>query len=101
MTRTVNGERLFGNGEKEVLRKMLWQVAEFCGVEVLTYCIMGNHFHVLLRVPVLGEVSNQELLWRYKVLYPKPTKYQTASIAVMQQTPTPKHVTMRTPSTTD
>lgn len=85
MTRTVNGERLFEARDKEVLRKMIWQVASFCGVEVLTYCIMSNHFHVLVRVPVLGEVSDQELLRRYKVLYPKPTKYQTASIAVMEK----------------
>jgi REP element-mobilizing transposase RayT len=86
MTRTVNGERLFENRDKEVLRKMIWQVASFCGVEVLTYCIMSNHFHVLVRIPVLGEVSDKELLRRYQVLYPKPTKYQTASVAVMVQT---------------
>lgn len=46
---------------------------------------MSNHFHVLLRVPVMGEVSDQELMRRYRVLYPKPTKYQTASIAVMEK----------------
>jgi len=51
MTRVVNGERLFGDREKEILRKMIWQVADFSGVEVLTYCVMSNHFHVLLRVP--------------------------------------------------
>jgi len=51
MTRTVNGERLFGDREKEVMRKMIWQVADFSGVEVLTYCVMANHFHVLVRVP--------------------------------------------------
>lgn len=84
MTRTVNGERLFGDREKEVLRKMLRQVADFCGVEVLTYCIMSNHFHVLIQVPDASEVSDQELLRRYKVLYPKPTKYQTATIEVME-----------------
>lgn len=83
MTRTVNGERLFGDREKEILRKMLWQVADFCG-EVLTYCIMSNHFHVLLRVPDSAKVSDKELLRRYKLLYPKPTKYQTASIEVME-----------------
>ncbi|MEO0510984.1 MAG: transposase, partial [Verrucomicrobiota bacterium] len=44
MTRAVNGERLFGDGEKEVLRKMFGQVADFCGVELLTYCVMSNHF---------------------------------------------------------
>lgn len=84
MTRTVNGERLFGDREKEVLRKIFWQVADFCGVELLTYCIMSNHFHVLVRVPNASEVSDRELMRRYKVLYPKPTKYQTASIEVME-----------------
>lgn len=85
MTRTVNGERLFGDREKEILRKMLWQVADFCGVEVLTYCIMSNHFHVLVRVSDSLQVTDRELLRRYKVLYPKPTKYQTASITVMEK----------------
>ncbi|MFU8847271.1 MAG: transposase, partial [Opitutales bacterium] len=85
MTRTVNGARLFGEREKEVLRKMLWQVAEFSGVEVLTYCVMANHFHVLVRVPGEVKISDRELMRRYKVLYPKPTKYQTASIAVMEK----------------
>ncbi|MFP4069076.1 MAG: transposase, partial [Opitutales bacterium] len=80
MTRTVNGEHLFGDREKEVLRKMLWRVADFSGVEVLTYAVMGNHFHVLVRVPADAEVSDEELMRRYRVLYPKPTKYQTASI---------------------
>ncbi|MFU8848395.1 MAG: transposase [Opitutales bacterium] len=83
MTRTVNGEHLFGDREKEVLRKMIWQVADFCGAEVLTYCVMSNHFHVLLRMPETTDISDRELLRRYRVLYPKPTKYQTASIAVM------------------
>jgi len=84
MTRTVNGERLFGDREKEVLRKMIWQVADFSGVEVLTYCVMANHFHVLVRVPEAEAVSDRELLRRYEVLYPKPTEYQTASLKVMR-----------------
>ena len=83
MTRTVNGERLFEDREKEVLRKMLWQVADFCGVEVLTYCIMSNHFHVLVRVRDGEVVLDAELIRRYKVLYPKPTKYQAASAELM------------------
>ena len=84
MTRTVNGELLFKDREKEVLRKMIRQVADFCGVDVLTYCVMSNHFHVLLRVPDGAAVSDRELMRRYKVLYPKPTKYQEASVEIMQ-----------------
>jgi hypothetical protein len=80
MSRVVGGAMLLGDREKEVLRKMLWRVADFSGVEVLTYCIMSNHFHVLVRVPEKARtVSDAELLRRFKVLYPKPTKYQTAS----------------------
>jgi putative transposase len=84
MTRTVNGEMLFKDREKEMLRKMLWQVAEFCGAEILTYCVMTNHFHVLLRIPEQAVLSDVELMRRYKVLYPKPTKFQSASTKVME-----------------
>ena len=83
MTRTVNGELLFKDRDKEILRKMIRQVADFCGVEVLTYCIMSNHFHVLLQVPDAPSVSDTELIRRYRVLYPKPTKYQEASAVLM------------------
>ncbi|TVP78982.1 MAG: transposase [Puniceicoccaceae bacterium] len=85
MSRVVGGQMLLGKREKEVLRRMLWQVADFCGVEVLTYSIMTNHFHVLVRVPEKDRaVSDAELLRRFKVLYPKPTKYQTASFARLE-----------------
>ena len=33
MTRTVNRERLFGDGDQEILRRQIWQVAEYTGVE--------------------------------------------------------------------
>src|SRR5471030_51440 len=36
MSRTVNGERLFDAVAKEVLRTQLWQVADYCGVQILT-----------------------------------------------------------------
>lgn len=86
MSRTVNGAALFKNQEKEILRKMIHQVADFSGVEILTYCLMHNHFHVLVRVPEPADVSDRELMRRYRVLYPKPTVYQTASVRLMETT---------------
>ncbi|MFP4203829.1 MAG: transposase [Opitutales bacterium] len=83
MSRTVNGEHLFGDREKEMLRCMIWQVADFSGVEVVTHSEMGNHFHVLIRVPEAGELSDAELMRRYQRLYPQPTKHQQASIRVL------------------
>jgi REP element-mobilizing transposase RayT len=80
MSRTVNSERCLDNTAKEVFRKQLWLTAEFCGVDVLTYAVMSNHFQVLVRVPRNTAVADSELLRRYQLLHPKPTKYQEARI---------------------
>ena len=40
---------------------------------------------MLVRVPEAVNVSDAKLLRRYQILYPKPTQYQTASIALMAQ----------------
>jgi len=84
MTRTVNGERILDDVAKEVLRKQLWQIADFCGVSLLTYTILSNHFHALVHVPKKTVVDDDELLRRYQVLYPKPTRYQTAQFSVVR-----------------
>jgi REP element-mobilizing transposase RayT len=84
MTRTVNGAFLLDDPAKETLRKQLWQIADYCGVQVLTFAILSNHFHVLLRVPKATSVSDAELLRRYSVLYPKPTRFQEARFEVVQ-----------------
>jgi REP element-mobilizing transposase RayT len=84
ISRTVNGERLFDEDAKEMLRRQMWQIAGYCGVSILTYAIMENHFHVLVRVPKKAPVSDEEHLRRYRLLYPKPTRFQTASLAVVE-----------------
>ena len=84
MTRTVNGAFLLDDVAKETLRKQLRQVADYCGVQVLTYALMSNHFHVLLRVPKAAEVSDAELLRRYSILYPNPTRFQQQRLDVLQ-----------------
>ena len=84
ITRVVNGERLLDEPAREVLRKQLWQVADFCGVLIHTYAILSNHFHVLLMVPQRATLSDAELLRRYRRLYPTPTKFQAARLDVIE-----------------
>jgi REP element-mobilizing transposase RayT len=84
MTRTVNGAFLLDDPAKEILRKQLWQIADYCGVQILTFAILSNHFHVLLRVPQAAAIPDTELLRRYSVLYPKPTRFQQARLEVVQ-----------------
>ena len=85
MSRTVAGERLFDGQAREILRLQFWQVAEYCGVEILTYAILSNHFHVLVRVPQKTVIADAELLRRYRFLYPQPTRYQAARLEVIRQ----------------
>ena len=80
----MNGEWLFDDTAKDVLRRQVWQVADYCGVQILTYAIMDNHIHLLVRVPRQEPVSDEELLRRFGVLYPKPTTYQTARLEVVK-----------------
>ena len=79
MSRTAGGDFLFGNEEKEGLRKLIWKMAQFFGVKVLTYCVMDNHFHILVRVKsharfcrkFYGEGGEEHLLEHLKCLYSK------------------------------
>jgi REP element-mobilizing transposase RayT len=84
ISRTVNGERLFDEDAKEMFRRQMWQIADYCGIFILTYAIMENHFHMLVRVPKKAPISDEEHLRRYRLLYPKPTRFQTASLAVVE-----------------
>ncbi len=56
---------------KKKLVQILGKLAEYCGVEIITYCMMSNHFHLLLRVPVPVELTDEELLKRMTQFYGK------------------------------
>jgi putative transposase len=59
MSRTCGGTVFFDDVEKEALMRLLWKMSEFCGVRLLTYCVMGNHFHALVEMPVREEWLKQ------------------------------------------
>lgn len=71
ISRIVGAQNLLKTREKEVLRKQLWLLAEYCGLDIMTYALMSNHYHILLRVPQRREVSDAELLRLHALLYPQ------------------------------
>ena len=51
VSRVVDRRLIFGEDEKARFYSLLRRFEGFSGVEVLSYCLMGNHFHLLLHVP--------------------------------------------------
>jgi putative transposase len=72
LSRVVHGERWLDEHGKAVFCKIMRRVAGFCGVRVLTYCVMSNHFHILVEVPTRvtrEDLSDRELIRRFRMLY--------------------------------
>lgn len=74
VSRVVGRQLLLDNNCKEVMVQLLWKLAAFYGFEVITYCMMDNHFHLLLRVQPPKVVADTLLLERLAAFYgPKGT----------------------------
>jgi REP element-mobilizing transposase RayT len=69
ISRIVGGQFLLKELEREKLRQFMWNQAEFAGVQIVTYAIMINHIHVLIRIPEPARVSDQEILKRCQAIY--------------------------------
>ncbi len=76
ISRVVDRRIVFRAGEKEVFRSILRKLEDFCDVRVVTYCLMGNHFHLLLEIPEeesLEPLTSAEWLERLPLLYDRAT----------------------------
>jgi putative transposase len=66
ISRVVDRRFVLGDEEREQFRKFMRMQENFSGCRVLSYCIMSNHFHLLLEVPPMpdGGISDEVLLKR-------------------------------------
>ncbi len=72
LSRVVNRDFVLGDVEREKFVELLRQYEAFCQVRVVTYCVMSNHFHVLLEVPRRPtdvKLTDERLLQRLKAIY--------------------------------
>jgi putative transposase len=51
VSRVVDRRFIFQEAEKEHFVALLRECEAFCEVRVLTFCLMSNHFHILVEVP--------------------------------------------------
>lgn len=71
ISRVVDRRFVLGTEEKEKFRTLMRMQENFTGCRALSYCLMDNHFHLLLEVPPMAEggISDDELLKRMTAIY--------------------------------
>ncbi len=62
---------LFGDREKRVFVRKMREWADFSGIGVITHCVMDNHFHLMLWVPVIEEVSHEDIVGKLSGVWPE------------------------------
>jgi REP element-mobilizing transposase RayT len=80
VSRVVDRRFVFGDEEREVFRKFMRMQEKFSGCRVLAYCVMSNHFHLLLEVPPMAEggLSDEELFERLSATHTEAFIYDVA-----------------------
>ncbi len=73
VSRIVNRHFVLGDEEKEFFRRTMRKLEAFSGVQILTYCVMSNHFHLLIKVPEPIELNDEDVCQRMSALYSKLT----------------------------
>lgn len=71
ISRIVDKDFKYDETERQIFYFIMRKVAKFCGVDIVTFAIMSNHFHILVHLPEVGsiEITEAMLLERIGVLY--------------------------------
>ena len=73
--RVVDGLFKFDTAFKEEMYKILCDVADFCGVAIVDFGVMTNHFHIEAMVlPKATFVDDEEVIRRVGRLYGEKTR---------------------------
>jgi putative transposase len=51
ISRIVDRRFILEAPQKETFVRLMRGYESYCGVQIITFCVMSNHFHILLRVP--------------------------------------------------
>lgn len=71
VSRVVDKQMLFGEVEKRHFVRLMKAYAAFGGLRLVSWVVMGNHFHILVEVPVFDPASltPEELLRRLAFIH--------------------------------
>ncbi|MBW2011461.1 MAG: hypothetical protein JRI32_07425 [Deltaproteobacteria bacterium] len=80
MSRTALDGFPFGDVEKDHMVQLIQKYSKLYFTEILGYCVMGNHFHLLARMFPDNGFSDQEIKQRYINFYGKDRDFSDEQI---------------------
>lgn len=84
-SRAVDGKYIFGRKEKTKFLQMMWSIGDFLGVNVMDFVLMDNHYHQIVFVPGIIELTNEELLARLRNYYGETSHHYRKFLAAMEK----------------
>ena len=74
VSRVVGKAMIFGEAEKRKFRELVVGYAGFSGIQIVAWCLMDNHFHLLVKVPARAgaeavKLPEKEILRRLRCIY--------------------------------
>ena len=85
MSRTALDGFVLGDVEKEYLLKLIKHLSSVYFTEVLGFCLMGNHFHILVKMIPGKKYSDEDVKTRYKRYYGKDKQAGAGQIPLLRQ----------------
>jgi REP element-mobilizing transposase RayT len=80
MSRTALDGFPFGDAEKKYLVSLINRLRKVYLTEILGFCCMGNHFHLLTRMLPEADFTDKEIKKRYEICYGKDRDFTEGQI---------------------
>ena len=69
--RIAHSVRFLNDEERDDLMDRVRRISEFCGIKLLSWCLMTNHFHLLVYLPYPQKLTREEIGRRLGLLRPE------------------------------
>lgn len=84
MSRIAHSVYYMKDDERTDFLSLAFRAADFCGLKLLGWCIMTNHFHLLVYLPLPETLTDEEVRARYAVLV-GPERAEEADVGALRR----------------
>ena len=87
MSRTALDGFPLGDSERDFMLDLIRRYASLYLVEILGFCLMGNHFHILVRMFPERKFTDEEILQRYVDFYGDERMFMKRGLSIDRKNP--------------